>query len=409
MMNRTHILSSLKAVCLRTCGLRHAVVVLFCAAIVSLVGCEREPELHLRKEVPTKFTIANLALHLETYWNYAFIYGIEYNWEAEWYYGWDEEDEAIFGEIGYPEPTVFNFRRYYTASTPYAPHKSVIAHTIEGNEYTGYFELGFWDILVWNDIRTHDNVQSLNFDETSSLDSVIAYTNESMRSSRYQAPRYTHAFYQPEALYSVYEQAIEIDEDLSGFTYDPERDVWVKVLNMELRPITYIYLTQVILRHNNNKIIGIEGTGDLSSLARSTNVNSGKAGTDPVTVHYNMRMKKNVDREGENVDIVGGRLLTFGICNLEANAVKEPKDTTYLKQIFQKDGRHYMDVKMQFNNGNDTTFVFDVTDQVRKRFKGGVITVELDMDTISVSSRPGGSAFNAVVKDYEEEKHEFDM
>jgi hypothetical protein len=69
-----------------------------------------------------------------------------------------------------------------------------------------------------------------------------------------------------------------------------------------------------------------------------------------------------------------------------------------------------MDVTMQFNNGMDSTFVFDVTDQVRRRFKGGVITVELDMDTIPVPSRNGGSGFDAVVKDFEDGgTHEFDM
>ena len=70
---------------------------------------------------------------------------------------------------------------------------------------------------------------------------------------------------------------------------------------------------------------------------------------------------------------------------------------------------HYLDVTMLFNNGMDSTFVFDVTEQVRRRWKGGVITVELDMDTISVPSRSGGSAFDAVVKDFEEETHEFDL
>jgi len=74
------------------------------------------------------------------------------------------------------------------------------------------------------------------------------------------------------------------------------------------------------------------------------------------------------------------------------------------------DNKHYMDVTMWFNNGVDSTFVFDVTDQVRKRFKGGVLTVELDMDTIPVPRRPGGSAFDAVVKDYEDGgTHEFEM
>ena len=61
-----------------------------------------------------------------------------------------------------------------------------------------------------------------------------------------------------------------------------------------------------------------------------------------------------------------------------------------------------MDCTMQFYNGMDSTFVFDVTDQVRKLYKGGVITVELDMDTVPTPLRPGGSGFDAVVKEMED-------
>ena len=57
----------------------------------------------------------------------------------------------------------------------------------------------------------------------------------------------------------------------------------------------------------------------------------------------------------------------------------------------------------------DSTMVFDVTDQVRKHYKGGVITVELDVDTVPIPTRPGGSGFNAVVKDYEKVEYEIDF
>ena len=178
---------------------------------------------------------------------------------------------------------------------------------------------------------------------------------------------------------------------------------------MELNPVTYIYLVQVILRHNNNKVTDVDGFGDISALARSANINTGQAGKDPVSVYFNMRMKKNRDMNGENVDIIGGRLLTFGICGLRPNLVREPKDTVWLKEHLRRDYRHYLDLTLQFNNGNDSTLFFDVTDQIHRKFRGGVITVELDMDKIDVPPRPGGSAFNAVVKDYEEEEYEFEM
>ena len=172
---------------------------------------------------------------------------------------------------------------------------------------------------------------------------------------------------------------------------------------MLLHPITYIYLTQVILHHNQGKIVNVDGSSNLSGMARSTVVNTGIAGDAAVSVYYDVLFKNNCDMRGEKVDIVGGRLLTFGICNLNANYVVRPEQV-------KDDNKHYMDVTMQFNNGVDSTFVFDVTDQVRKRYKGGVITVELDMDTIPIPSRSGGSAFNAVVKDYEDGgTHEFEM
>ena len=192
--------------------------------LMLICGCERRPELHLLKIIPTTITITSLQLQLDVAWDYSLIYGVDYECDTVWDYGWDDEDVRIFGPMGYEEPDIFNFRRYYTGSTPYAPHTNVIRNTIEGREFTGYFDLGYWDLLVWNDIRTIDGVQSLIFDE-SSLDSVTATTNQSMRVARYQAPRFTHAFNQPEPIYTAYEEAIEINDDLSQYEYDtPVRD-----------------------------------------------------------------------------------------------------------------------------------------------------------------------------------------
>ena len=170
---------------------------------------------------------------------------------------------------------------------------------------------------------------------------------------------------------------------------------------MLLRPVTYIYLTQVIIHHNNGRITGVDGNANLSGMARSVNVNTGVTDNDPITVHYYVRFKKNCDMKGENVDIAGGRVMTFGMCNL--NPIRATGTVN--------DGiHHYMDVNMQFNNGMDSTFVFDVTSQVHKRYKGGVLTVELDADTIKIPTRKGGSGFDAVVKDFEDGgTHEFDM
>ncbi|MBP5339746.1 MAG: DUF5119 domain-containing protein [Prevotella sp.] len=372
-------------------------------SVFSLTACSPEPPLHLYESQPNETQLVFAELELDTYWDYEIEFGVRYDWRAEWYYGWDDEDVRIFGEIGYTLPNEFNIRRYFTADVPYAPHTRVQHHSIVGTVFQGEFTYGFWDMLVFNDVQIKEGAQSLIFDEQTTLDSITVYTNQSMRPARYSTPRHQHSYYQPEELYAAYEQAIDINRNLDGFVYDPERNVWVKKLSMILRPITYIYLTQVIIHHNNGKVVGVDGSGNLSGMARWSVLNSGRAGDDDITVNFNTRWKTNCDREGENVDIAGGRLLTFGICEQAGNKIRSYKEVRDTR-------RHYFDLNMQFNNGMDSTFVFDVTDQVRKRYKGGVLTVELDMDTISVPTRSGGSAFNAVVQDYVEvEPYEFPM
>lgn len=381
------------------------------ALLMLLASCERNPPLHLCENPNVDLEFPLIDLELDVYWDYRWEMGIDYDWRAEWYYGWDSIDVVTFGPLEYVKPNAFNVRRYYTGNNPDAPHTVVYPHFITGTTFRASYDYGFWDILAWNDIETMDGVQSLVFDEETSLDYVTASTNQTMHSARYSMPKYQRSFWQPELLYAGYAEDEEIDSLLTGFElkWVDDRQVWYKNMRLPLYPCTYIYLTQVILHHNNGKITGVDGAADLSGMARSVTLNNGIAGSDPITVHYSVRFKRNCDMNGEPVDIAGGRLLTFGMCNLNPNRI-DSRSESYSRISEIDPARHYIDVDMQFNNGMDSTFVFDVTDQVRKRYKGGVITIELDMDTVPVPRRNGGSAFDAVVKDFEDGgTHEFEM
>lgn len=366
-------------------------------ALLALSSCYREPPLHLYDIDSPAVALPIVELSLDTYWNYDGNLGINYDWRAEWYYGWDDEDRRIFGELEYEEPTKFFLRRYYTGNEKEGTRIERRNAYISGRTFRASYDWGFWDILAWNDVKTIDGVQSLNFDEKSSYDEdILAYTNTTMYSSRYYAPRYQNSFYEPEQLFSACEKGVEINKNLDGFEYDEENDIWIRKLNMYLEPLTYIYLPQIILHNNRGRINGVQGIANLSGMARFTSLNSGIAGTDAIAVNFNVRLKNDKDfKAGEKVDIAGGRIMTFGICGLNANRVSHVDDKLDSE-------RHYLDLNMTFNNGMDSTFVFDVTDQVRKRYKGGVITIELDVDTVPIPRRKGGSGFNAVVKDYEE-------
>lgn len=405
-----HLLSVRQQACSR------AVAVCFVITSIFTISCEREPMLHLHKGgTDILVELPDIDLELQLLWDYLFSYDVEYDWQSEWLYGWDETDNELFGPLGYQEPTDFNIRRYFTNDVQFGQHTAPYKHYITGKTLSAQYDFGFWDILAWNEIHTSDGVQSVRIDETATYDYVTAYTGQTMMPAIYNAPRYTRAFYQPEALFAGYESGIGISKNFDGFTFDEDRKIWVRKLNMTLQPVTYIYLPQIIL-HNNNRnhriITAIDGNADLSGMSRSVNLNTGVTGPDAITVNFNMRMK--FDRNGrsnDKVDIIGGKVVTFGIINLNPHKLNTRAYAESMQKVMaaDKNNRHYLDVKMQFYNGKDSTLVFDVTNQVRRLFRGGVITVELDMDTVPIPQRSGGSGFDAVVKDYEEKQWEFDM
>lgn len=380
------------------------IMMLLLLALLALSSCYREPPLHLYDIDSPAVALPIVELSLDTYWDYDGNLGINYDWRAEWYYGWDDEDRSIFGELEYEEPTKFFLRRYYTGEVKEGTRIDKKNAYVSGRTFRAPYDWGFWDILAWNDVKTIDGVQSLQIDEKSSYDEdIIASTGTTMYSSRYHAPRYQNSFYEPEQLFSACEKGVEINKNLDGFEYDEDNNIWIRKLNMYLEPLTYIYLPQIILHNNNGRIDQVTSNGNISGMARFADINTGFAGEDAIAVNFKMRLKTNKDfKAGEKVDIVGGRLMTFGICGQNANRITradEENDTEH----------HYIDVQLQFNNGMDSIFVFDVTDQVRKRYKGGVITVELDMDTVPTPKRSGGSGFNAIVKGFEEELHEIEI
>ncbi len=380
------------------------IMMLLLLALLALSSCYREPPLHLYDIDSPAVALPIVELSLDTYWDYDGNLGINYDWRAEWYYGWDDEDRSIFGELEYEEPTKFFLRRYYTGEVKEGTRIDKKNAYVSGRTFRAPYDWGFWDILAWNDVKTIDGVQSLQIEEKSSYDEdIIASTGTTMYSSRYHAPRYQNSFYEPEQLFSACEKGVEINKNLDGFEFDEDNNIWIRKLNMYLEPLTYIYLPQIILHNNNGRIDQVTSNGNISGMARFADINTGFAGEDAIAVNFKMRLKTNKDfKAGEKVDIVGGRLMTFGICGQNANRITradEENDTEH----------HYIDVQLQFNNGMDSIFVFDVTDQVRKRYKGGVITVELDMDTVPTPKRSGGSGFNAIVKGFEEELHEIEI
>ena len=53
------------------------------------VACSPEPPLHLYDAQEATMDLPIVDLDLDVYWDYQMEVGIDYEWAAEWYYGWD--------------------------------------------------------------------------------------------------------------------------------------------------------------------------------------------------------------------------------------------------------------------------------------------------------------------------------
>lgn len=398
---------------------------MICILLFTTEACKPGPELHLHDGMAVTIELPIYAYTIDELWQYNLDYMTGYptiyNWKDEWVYGWDDTDIRNNGPIGYKTLRQYQIRRYYQGSDPDAKHNWVRSDYCLTNTFSSTYNFGYYDILLWNEPDPIDGVESNHFDE-SSLDSVNCYTNPSMTTSRYDLSTSIYAYYPPDELFSAYHRGLFISRNPADYDrYDEEREVYYKSIDFLLEPRTYIYLAQLILINNEGRATSTGG-GMISGMARTTNVNTGLTGSEPVSVTFDTRMKNNIlYKNGKTVDVIGGRLVSFGICNIYPNMMVRPIEVPgyasaiasgrYGKRVGVSTSsntarssftRHYLDVNIVFYNGCDSTYSFDITDKVMERFRGGVVTFEVDMDTIQIPTRGGGTGFNAGVEDYQD-------
>lgn len=403
-----------------------AVLSLLCG----IASCEREPMLYLvdpdGDTITTDFQTDKIILDLNVLWEYE----LNYEWQLQWYYGWDSLDDEIFGKWDIVEPNTFNIRRYYTNEDSLAPHTAPLKNQIVGNRFRDKYKFGYYDILVWNEVETLDGVQSLVYDEETTYEYVTAYTHQSSitTSQPQQLPqaspalgafRSGYAFYQPEFLFSGHYENLHVSNNPAD--YDSLiGDTWYKFVPLTLTPVTYIYLPQIIVHHNRGKIDNVVGSATLTGMAHSVNLLTHVTDKEAISTGHSIRFKRHkyfipdsTTMEREDVDIAGGRVMTFGLTDVDPFHVtrsgSDYNEYNDYNKVLDSNIRNYIEVSFLFNNGRDSLFIFDVTDQVKERYKGGVLTVHIDMDTIPIPRRGGGSMFDATVEDYEEETHEIEM
>lgn len=381
-----------------------------------------EPPLHLpAQEVKIEMSIDLVVLN--NVWN------LESDWEHYWYYGWDNMDRDLWGDIAYPTPTSYEARRYFLGEKPGGPHTNVDPFTVYGNSFRRTYEFGYYDILLWSNIDSKDGTQVVTINE-SDLEDVKASTTVTRGMTRVQSVVgagsstklltgsdpdstvvVTGLYNQPEIFYSAYPRDIYISEHAEDYDYyDEQEKCWVKQLHCDLNPNVYIYLVQVIIRHNDGRIVGCSGDNAISSFASGISVNTGHTWDSPALVYFGSRYKAKAEYEGEQVDIIGGKFTTFGLCDMPSYNETKP---SRIYNGGRKDLKNYLYVDLTFLNGVQGTLQADVTEQCQKQAHGGVITVIIEATEIDVppSPDPGktGSLFIPTVEDYDEVVYEVQL
>ena len=363
-------------------------------ATFSITSCI-EPPLHLPGQ-EMKIILPQVDTDIDVAWD------VHTDVQVKYHFGWDETDAALWDSLEYPLPKLIQVRRYYTGENPDGPIIGKDSFTIDTPSFRKYFQFGYYNLLFWSDVDFKGESPNVQIDE-SNPNNVIAYTNGSKgfngRSENDDAIIGLHD--QPEMMYGAYPKDVHISENLNDYEYDAENNVYIKHIEAILKPLVYMYLVQIVLHNNESIVQDVDGNAAITSLARGTIVNTGHTLDDACMVYMPTRMKKGIKIDGEEVDIVGGRLNTFGLCDMER--YDSNKGTSY--QGGRSDLHNYIYFDLTLADGTVKTYRRDITDQMKKQAYGGIITIDIDcmqLEPEYQSELKMESLFLPTIEDYKE-------
>lgn len=368
-----------------------------------VVGCRIEPPLHLAELTNGQVMIGEVVTEIEIIW------GIEPDWENEWWYGWDADDISAYGDLSYPQPTNYEAFFMYLGTDPDADgYQSMSRTTLYSTRFRRQYSIGYHDMVIYSNIDSDDGTQVLVVDDADPYD-IHATTTVSRLG--YAVLHQGSIYNYPEIFYAGELDGFYISPNFEDYDYfDDELQAWVKYIYANMYPMVYIYLVQVAVYNNNGRITSLADNPVLANMSDGVKVNTGHTHDSPGHVAYPMRLKKGLTaRDGRDADIFGGKLTTFGLCDMECWS--ESRDNPQYAGS-RSDLRNHVYLDLSFSNSTDSVYGYDVTDQVRRQSHGGIITIEIDMDTLkrpTSSSSGAGSGFDPYVAPQDSIQYEFGM
>ena len=336
-------------------------VMIFIAMMV--VGCHRKP-LYLAQRGNVSFTTAVIDIYLDFLWGE--------HWEKELQYPWKEEEHGV---LGYTEPWGIRSIVYLLDEEKRRSEYLSRNMSKEGGR-VNIVTKEYYDMLFYNNdteyiILTTD--KSTYYEATTRSNTKASYT------------RSYDGHNQPDQLFGTLLSDVYISDDPEDYVMEYAEDgsmLQVYRIDATLSPYTLIYLYQIIILNNNDaegaRVTGAEGitanglasSVDLFTRATDTTVISlTQNDVKPIVANQWLHLPDGHDTIG---DIFAARIQTWGlpgitpIQEVTRGAGVEPADSTFVG------------VGLTLRSGYTYVMQKNVTEQMKERPGGGVITLVID-------------------------------
>ena len=359
--------------------------ILIVAASIAVAGCTIEPILHLRKAIRT-MVVVEPKINVDVMW--------QLNWAINWQFNWNV---SALGPVGYTPPA--SLRMHVFTHGPEGEPISHFVHNFVGDETQLEIFIGTHDLLFHN-----NDSEALLFQQDGDLGHVHSYTRKLANGLKASTQVLTipqklagqtkapSEFIEPvnltpDNLFSLYNQNQVITDNLDDYEYIDGK--YVLRIEGELYPSTFIYLFQIRLLNNDDRVIGSAGGAALTGMSQGVDLMTRQTWEPTASYLMDVYMDKPQD-------MLGAKVFTFGIpgCN--------PYDAASVAAA--PDGSHYLVLNVSYVNGSNKNISLDVTDKIRELPLGGVIDLEIDVNDFPPDESAGGDGgFVALIGDWDEQ------
>ena len=359
-----------------------------------LTGCERK-DLYLAQHGTLSIDVSVYDIQLDLLW------GLE--WRTEWQYQWDE---SLYGAIGYTEPTGIRANIYALNEANQRIRYTTRNFGNEGGRVNLTTKQSY-DMVFYN-----NDTEYILFSTDDANDYLYATTRSNTKAAYTRS--YDH-YNQPDQLFGTFMHDLYVTDDPDAYDkkYDEDGTIYyVFDINASLTPYTFIYLYQVMLLNNDDdngkRITGCEGisvdglAGGVDLFTRVTDsvnlVTITQENIQPMLTDRRLTLPNGAEVTG---DIFAARVMTWGIPGIDPlaqNATRtaaEPQDSIGAG------------IGLVLRNGTVYPIEKNITEQIKQRPAGGVITIVVDAAEIPDSiignkPKPGGG-FDASVDNWQNE------